>query len=105
MAFNIILHVIFLKLSTELDSLNIFAFNIIVATILFNYIFVAILSGNGIGSILDPDLVGVGTRSFAFNLSSVVYLIGISLFIVAVEGFPRRVSTTLEGMKQKEDAT
>lgn len=90
-AFNIILHVIFLKLSFELDSMNTFAFNLIWLTILFNYLLISIVSSTTIGDMLDPDLVGVGARSI-FNLDSLILVIGVCFLTVTFRELPTWVN-------------
>ena len=76
MAFNIVLHVIFVKLSFELSRVATPAGLLIVFTIAVNYFITMLFSLGSLGNMLDPDLAGVGTRS-VFNLNSFLLLVGV----------------------------
>lgn len=87
LAFNIVLLVIFVKLGFELENLTLCATNLIAVTIVFNFVLLAMLSGNSFGTLLDPDLAGVSTRS-VFNLNAFVLLLGTCLLILFIEYLP-----------------
>ena len=86
LAFNIVLLVIFVKLGFELENLTLCATNLIAVTIVFNFVLLAMLSGN-FGTLLDPDLPGVSTRS-VFNVNAFVLLLGTCLLILFIEYLP-----------------
>ena len=59
LAFNIVLHVIFMKLGFELNSLSLCSSNLIVSTIVFNYVLISLFSGQSIGSMVEDELAHV----------------------------------------------
>lgn len=59
MAFNIVLHVIFAKLFFELNTIPIFGFNLVILTIILNYVIFATFSNSSIGEMIDWNLVSV----------------------------------------------
>ncbi len=60
LAFNIILHVIFLKLNLEVSRMACPAGLTILLTIVGNYTLILIFSSPAVGRLLDPNLIGVG---------------------------------------------
>lgn len=87
MIFNIVLHVIFLKLISELESISVFAIILILFTIGLNYILIVVTSLEKVGNFLDPDLVDVGQKS-VLNLNSFVLLLGVSSLLLFFEKLP-----------------
>ena len=83
-AFNITLTVIFLKLSFELDKMSKAAIFVIIVTLILCYIIVAVFSNSGLAVTLDPDLLGVGSRS-VFTLEQTVMLFGCCAVIAFTE--------------------
>ena len=84
MAFNIVLHVIFAKLFFELNTIPVFALNLVILTIGLNYVIFALFSSSSIGEMIDWNLVNVATRS-VFQLNSFVLLITTCMLIVFME--------------------
>lgn len=82
--FNIVLHVIFLKLFFELEKVSFVAIVVILLTIAISYMSVAIFSSPAIGKMFDPDLVGIGKRS-VFQLLPFLSLIGSCLMVMFIE--------------------
>ena len=68
--------------------MSIFAFNIILVTILLCYAIIGTVSEPRVSDFLGEDMVGIGGRTFTFNLSPVILLIGVSLLITAIERLP-----------------
>ena len=83
-AFNIVLHTIFLKLSFELERIQRVASLVIALTIATSYIIVALLSVAEIGFALDPDLVGIGDRS-VFNINAFMLVLAAGGIIILIE--------------------
>lgn len=82
--FNIVLHVIFVKLSIELERVPIAAVIVILLTIALNYLIIVILSLPSLGDSLENDLGGVGARS-VFSLNAAVLLVSVVLMIGFLE--------------------
>ena len=95
MAFNIVLHVIFVKLSFELSRMATPALLLIIFTIGVNYFTTMLFSVGALGNMLDPSLVGVGTRS-VFNLNSFLLLVG----VVGIISFMEHLVNYLRLFKQ-----
>ena len=83
-AFNIIIHVVFIKLVMELDNYSAFAIALILLTIAFNYCMISIVSWEFPGGALDTALVGLGTRS-VYNPIAAILLIYICGMVICIE--------------------
>ena len=81
-AFTIILHVIFIKLSFHMDRMHTAGVAVILLTLLLNYLLIAIWSAIGVS--LDAELIGLGSTS-VFNLSAFTLLLSLCLLILFLE--------------------
>ena len=82
--FNIVLHVIFIKLGFELERVSIFALLVIVSTIILSYIIIALCSSPSIARMLDIDLIGIGARS-VLTTSGFLLVCGVSSMVLFLE--------------------
>ena len=76
-----------MKLGFELENLQLCSTNLIIVTIVGNYVLIGIFSANFIADILDPDLTDVSSRS-VFNLNAFLLLIGTCFLILFIEYLP-----------------
>ena len=84
-AFTIIVHVIFVKLFTELNKIPTVAFVLLLLTIALNYLIINILSAYTFAKLFsDIELTGIDTRS-VFNISAFLLLLGISFLTFVLE--------------------
>ena len=83
-AFNIVLHTIFLKLLFELEKMARPAVLVIVITIVVSYVIIALFGFSDIALLLDKDLIGVGARS-VMSLPSFLLLFGTCTAILFIE--------------------
>lgn len=83
MAFNIVLHTIFIKLGFELDKVAKPAWIIIGFTIVLSYVIILLFGFSDIALTLDPELVGIMDRSV--NISSMLLLFGTCSVILFLE--------------------
>ena len=83
-AFNIIIHVVFIKLAMELDNVGAFSVALILLTIAFNYLMISAFSWEFPGGAIDAGLVGLGTRS-VYNPIAFILLINICGLVIFIE--------------------
>ena len=83
-AFNIIIHVVFLKLAMELDNLSAFAIALILLTIGLNYTIISVVSFEAIGKLVDENMVGLGSRS-VYNPVAAILLLNICGLVIFIE--------------------
>ena len=83
-AFNIIIHVVFIKLVMELDNMSALSVALILLTIAFNYCMISAFSWEFPGGALDAGLVGLGSRS-VYNPIAWILLINVCGMVIVIE--------------------
>lgn len=84
MAFNIVLHTIFLKLSFEIERMSRLATFVIIMTLVLSYVSIALLSLPPIALTFDIGLVSIGDRS-VFTVPALLVLVGTCSVILFFE--------------------
>ena len=82
--YNIILHVVFLKLALELEHVHFLTSILILFTIGLNYMLIQLFSSKDMSDTLDPDLLGLVNHS-VLNFKAFCLMIGICMFVVFFE--------------------
>ena len=82
--YNIILHVVFLKLALELEHVHFLTSILILFTIGLNYMLIQLFSSKDMSDTVDPDLLGLVDHS-VLNFKAFCLMIGICMFVVFFE--------------------
>ena len=82
--YNIILHVVFLKLALELEHVHFLTVILILFTVGLNYILIHFFSDKEMSDTVDPNLLGLVDHS-VLNFKAFCLMIGLCMFVVFIE--------------------